>query len=135
MQMRSASHANGQSQVEMVRVGGQQAGSEAPAGDGGFLWRKQDCLGRGPLYAHPAGAGIKVGRPAVRSALMDHHGWWNTKAALCLAPMCSRPSEGSSRGAGVWRRGTPRTRHGSQVGERTRCLRSHRDFERSEKPK
>lgn len=62
--------------------------------------------GRGPLYAHTAGAGIKVGCPAVRSALMDHHGWWNTKAALCLAPMCSRPSEGSSRGAGVWRRRT-----------------------------
>lgn len=44
------------------------------------------------------------------------------KGALCLAPMCSRPSEGSLWGAGVCRRGRPRTRHASQVSERTRCL-------------
>lgn len=44
------------------------------------------------------------------------------KGALCLAPMCSRPSEGSLWGAGVCRRGRPRTRHASQVDERTRCL-------------
>lgn len=47
------------------------------------------------------------------------------KGALCLAPMCSRPSEGSLWGAGVCRGGRPRTRHASWVDERARCLKGH----------
>lgn len=43
------------------------------------------------------------------------------KGALCLAPMCSRPSEGSLWGAGVCRRERPGTRRASPVSERTRC--------------
>lgn len=54
---------------------------------------------QGPRVPKPAGVGIRARRPAVRLELMDH-GWWrSTKAVLCLAPMCSHPSEGSLRGA------------------------------------
>lgn len=47
------------------------------------------------------------------------------KGALCLAPMCSRPSEGSLWGAGVCRGGRPRARHASRVDDRARYLKDH----------
>lgn len=85
--------------------GHKQLGPGAPARDKGFLWREQDgwrprgySRGRGPCVPKPAGVGIRARRPAVRLELMDHRWWRSTKAALCLAPMCSHPSEGSLRG-------------------------------------
>lgn len=64
----------------------------------------------------------------------------DTKAALCLAPMCSRPSEGSLWGAGVCGEERPRATRVSRVDEGIRCpkgqhpYRLHWDFESSEKP-
>lgn len=109
------------------------SGGRRTAGGGGY------SRGRGPCVPKPAGMGIRAGRPAVRLELMDRRWWRSTKAVLCLAPMCSHPSEGSLWGCGG-RRTKPLDEASPQLGSerRTRWVKGqsphHQGMERSKTP-
>lgn len=105
--MRSAQHANDRTKLRQSGWGRQQPsvesqwGIRASSGGGRTTGGEAAARAGGPVC--PASrSGIRAGRPAVRLELMGRRWWWNTKAALCLAPMCSHPSEGSPHG---WRSG------------------------------
>lgn len=103
MQMRSAQHANDTTKWRQSGWGRQQPsveswwGIRASSGGGRTTGGEAAARAGGPVC--PASrSGIRAGRPAVRLELMGRRWWWSTKAALCLAPMCSHPSEGSPHG-------------------------------------
>lgn len=95
MQMSLAQHANGPNGVETDQPGWSTPGQGPPLEGAGRLGEAP--VGQGPRVPKPAGVGIRARRPAVRLELTDHRWWRSTKAVLCLAPMCSHPSEGSLR--------------------------------------